>query len=223
MDELVRGLAALAVGVLTLAGPVLALLAYLRGRRLAVRVRLLEASVARLEAAAATGHAVPVEAAVPPEPLPEPEPAAVATPPRRRLPSLAGLEARVAQRWLVWLGALALGLGALFVAGWAVEQGLVGPQVRVLGAALLGFALLGLGERARRGQAAAGNDLVAPALAAGGLCAALRRGAGGAPRLRAGRAGRRLPAAGAGLGPGCRPRPAVRAAGRDSWARSAPA
>ena len=171
MDELVRGLAALAVGVLTLAGPVLALLAYLRGRRLAVRVRLLEASVARLETAAATGHAAPVEAAVPPEPLPEPEPAAVATPPRRRLPSLAGLEARVAQRWLVWLGALALGLGALFVAGWAVEQGLVGPQVRVLGAALLGFALLGLGERARRGQAAAGNDLVAPALAAGGLCA----------------------------------------------------
>ena len=77
----------------------------------------------------------------------------------------------MAQRWLVWLGALALGLGALFVAGWAVEQGLVGPQVRVLGAALLGFALLGLGERARRGQAAAGNDLVAPALAAGGLCA----------------------------------------------------
>ena len=77
----------------------------------------------------------------------------------------------MAQRWLVWLGTLALGLGALFVAGWAVEQGLVGPQVRVLGAALLGFALLALGERARRGQAAAGNDLVAPALAAGGLCA----------------------------------------------------
>ena len=65
MDELVRGSAALAVGVLTLAGPVLALLAYLRGRRLAVRVRLLEASVARLETAAATGHSAPVEAAVP--------------------------------------------------------------------------------------------------------------------------------------------------------------
>ena len=134
MDELVRGLAALAVGVLTLAGPVLALLAYLRGRRLAVRVRLLEASVA-LETALAAGHAAPVEAAVASEPLPEPEPAVVAPAPRRRLPSLAGLEARVAQRWLVWLGALALGLGTLFVAGWAVEQGLVGPQVRVLGGA----------------------------------------------------------------------------------------
>ena len=119
----------------------------------------------------------------------------------------------MAQRWLVWLGALALGLGALFVAGWAVEQGLVGPQVRVLGAALLGFALLALGERARRGQAARERPRGAGAGGRGPV-RALRRGAGGAPRLRAGRAGRRLPAAGAGLGPGCCPGPAVRAAGR---------
>ena len=134
-------------------------------------MRLLEASVARLEAAAATGHAASVAAAVPPEPLPESEPAAVAMPPRRRLPSLAGLEARVAQRWLVW------GSGPWCSAwgpcSWPAGRWSRGSSARRCGApgGAPRVRPLGLGERARRGQAAAGNDLVAPALAAGGLCA----------------------------------------------------
>jgi uncharacterized membrane protein len=114
-----------------------------------------------------------VEAAVeptvepaPPSPIDLPPPTPVGRP---------TLESRFAQRWLVWLGALALAMGGLFAAGWAIEQGLVGPRLRLLGAALLGLALIALGERARRGATPARvdgeTDYVAPALVAGGLCA----------------------------------------------------
>jgi uncharacterized membrane protein len=143
------------------------------------RTRALERRVERLLAELAASAPVPAPRAAEPvtlepmtaEPLPQaaiPEaPAAGASPPEP------GLETAVAERWLVWLGGVALALGGLFLAGWAIEQGWLGPQVRVAGAALLGLVLMALGERARGQPSAAGAtrpDHVPAALVAGGLC-----------------------------------------------------
>lgn len=177
----------LALAFAALSTPVVAWRAFLRGRdsdacvrRLEERLEFLEQQLAGVVPAAPTSVAAAAVAAEPvpvftaPEELVEPSPEVPPAPPTAvpLAPAGAGtFETRLAQRWFVWLGALALGLGGLFAAGWAVEQGLVGPRVRVLGAALLGFALVALAERARRGAPAGTTDFVAPALAAGGLCA----------------------------------------------------
>lgn len=80
------------------------------------------------------------------------------------------VENRLAQRWLVWLGAVALGIGGLFVAVWAVQEGLLGPTARLGLAVLLGFGLIGLAERIRRQTtSSAMTDFVPSALASGGL------------------------------------------------------
>lgn len=172
--------------------PVVAWRAFLRGRDADDRVRRLEERLEFLErrmgavepVAPASAVASVLAELVPPPAVPgemvESSPAVAPTAdtsatapvtPGGFLAERPSFETRLAQRWFVWLGALALALGGLFAAGWAVEQGLVGPRVRVLGAALLGFALVALAERARRGAPAGGTDFVAPALAAGSLCA----------------------------------------------------
>ena len=71
----------------------------------------------------------------------------------------------------MWLGGLALALGGLFLAGWAIDQGWLGTRARIAAAAALGLALLALAERAhdRRSDPAARPDAVPAALAAGGL------------------------------------------------------
>jgi hypothetical protein len=62
----------------------------------------------------------------------------------------ASLEERLASRWLVWLGAVALALSGLFLILYAVEHGWIGPTARVALGLLLGIALAAAGEWTRR-------------------------------------------------------------------------
>jgi uncharacterized membrane protein len=146
-----------------------------RGHDLQERVAVLERQLAQLVPAAVAAAppviAPPVavaeepEAAAPPAVEPEPAP----SPPRWQ--GLARLETAIAERWMVWLGGLALALGGLFLAGWAIDQGWLGARPRIAAAAGLGLALLALAERARdrRPETGARADAVPAALAAGGL------------------------------------------------------
>lgn len=153
-------------GALVLLSPLLAIASYLRLRRLERRLVLLEA---RLQDAAPVA-AAPVAAE--PEEGEEPAPAPASVPPASPLPAKESLEKRLAERWLVWLGGVALALGGLFVARWALEAGLLGPAVRLGLGAFLGVGLVAAAERLHRPPAATRRpDHVAAALAAGGLCA----------------------------------------------------
>ena len=60
------------------------------------------------------------------------------------------LEEQFGTRWVVWVGGLALALGGLFLVRYSIEQGLIGPGVRVTLGALLAVALVGSGEWLRR-------------------------------------------------------------------------
>ena len=61
-----------------------------------------------------------------------------------------GFEERFGTRWVVWIGGLALALGGFFLVRYSIEQGLIGPGVRVFLGALLALALIAAGEWARR-------------------------------------------------------------------------
>jgi len=105
--------------------------------------------------------AAPSEAPATAEPgKPEPEPAVAASaappeppsPPPTTVPSQPGpsLEERLGTRWVVWVGGVALALGAVFLVRYSIEQGLIGPGVRVALGALLALVLIGAGEWMRR-------------------------------------------------------------------------
>ena len=91
-------------------------------------------------------------AAPPPSLAPTPRPAAAAA------NALARIEERLMRRWLIWLGALALALGAVFLVKYSIDQGYFGPAVRVVSGAVLGIVLLLLGEWARRRPAGAAGE-----------------------------------------------------------------
>jgi len=80
----------------------------------------------------------------------------------------------LAGRWLVWLGALAIALGGVFLVKYAIDQGLLGPATRVTLGLVLGLALISGGEFLRRRPlqraiSAMRANYVPPALAASGL------------------------------------------------------
>jgi uncharacterized membrane protein len=164
------------IGALVLGAAWLAPLAAwwaLRRRTGALERRLAElgARLAALETAAPAAAAVEAEVTGPDGTEPAAPVAAVSAPGR---PSGPGLETVLAERWLVWLGSVALALGGLFLAGWAIEQGWLGARARAAAAALLGVALLALAERSRDRRVTSGGaeqrpDAVPAALAAGGL------------------------------------------------------
>jgi len=148
---------------------------------LARRLEVLEARerAAAQPAATAASEPAPVapEAAVapPPEPAPASPPAEpVASTP---LPPRQSVEELVMRRWAVWLGGIALALGAVFLVKYSIEQGWLGPTARVSAGVLLGLALWALGEWARQRDerlplpAGVPKDLVPPALAAAGSVA----------------------------------------------------
>ena len=99
----------------------------------------------------APSEAEPVIAAASPV-APPPPPTAPAGP---AAPSMS-LEERLGTQWAVWVGGLALALGGIFLVRYSIEQGLLGPGVRVTLGALLAAALVGAGEWARRSERLAG-------------------------------------------------------------------
>ena len=104
-------------------------------------------------AAATWGTAEPnAPAAEAPPPL-QPEPAApIAEPLTEAPPPRRSLEETLGARWTVWVGGVALALGAALMVRWSVENGWFGPAARIsLGLGFSGL-LLVAGERFRRVQ-----------------------------------------------------------------------
>ena len=92
---------------------------------------------------------VPVEAVAEALPPPfEPEPA-VPVPAMAVAPVQAGWEQRLGARAFLWVGAVTLALAAIFLVRYSIEEGYLSPEVRVILAALFGFALVGGADRLR--------------------------------------------------------------------------
>ncbi|MCX5514927.1 DUF2339 domain-containing protein [Kaistia algarum] len=103
-----------------------------------------------------------IEATVPiaePPPLPEPKTVAAELelpPPPQHKPGAAkpreSLEQRLGTRWAVWVGGLALALGAIFLVRYSIDAGLLGPGARIAFGAVFSLALLAGGEWLRRSK-----------------------------------------------------------------------
>ena len=138
-------------------------------------VRLTD-EIARLQPGPAVVEPLPPPFVEPPPAPPfEPEPASpvveAAPPPAPLWAPMAeqekvGWEQRLGARAFVWVGAITLALAAVFLVRYSIEEGYLSPEVRVILAALFGFALIGGAER-MRGR----DDRVAQALAAAGVAA----------------------------------------------------
>jgi uncharacterized membrane protein len=84
--------------------------------------------------------------------------------------TLGGLFERfVAGKLLIWLGGITLVFAAIFLIRYSIEIGLVTPQLRMIAAALFGFALLGAGEYARRGRLLSDDPRIAQSLVGAGI------------------------------------------------------
>lgn len=90
----------------------------------------------------------------PDAPTAVPVPAATAAPPEAagEVVPERGFEERFGTQWVVWVGGVALALGGIFLVRYSIEQGLIGPGVRVLLGALLALALIVAGEWTRRNE-----------------------------------------------------------------------
>lgn len=153
----------------------LAAIAYIgwRLRETGLQLGQLQAEVADLRRRLSEGSAVPPPAAeappveTPPAPVVEgeiaaepaaPEPAAASPaeppppppPPPRAPAERPRLEELLTVRWAVWLGAGTLALATVFLVRYSIEQGLLGPTVRIALGLLLGLALLAGAEWLRR-------------------------------------------------------------------------
>ncbi|CAN5877142.1 DUF2339 domain-containing protein [soil metagenome] len=102
--------------------------------------------------------ASPLAAAVSAEALPPFAPGSVVA------PIETGWEQRMGARAFLWIGAITLALSGIFLVRYSIEEGYLSPDVRVIVAALFGFALIGGAERMRPR-----DDRVAQALAAAGV------------------------------------------------------
>ncbi|TWA82331.1 putative membrane protein [Azospirillum brasilense] len=116
----------------------------------------------------------PVMAEAPPEPPPI-QPPPIQPPPEPTPPPLSvwsRLEDALAGRWLIWLGGATVALAAAFFIKMSVEQGWLGPSVRVALGLVSAAALMVGGEwlrqRGRRVEPEV-RDPVPPALTAAGL------------------------------------------------------
>ncbi len=148
-----------------------------RLRDLETKLRLLASGPTPTQPAASPD---PVSrAASPPprvEPAPRPQPAAATTttsvppvsiapvsvPPSPRsapAPPI-GFEERFGTRWVVWVGGVALALGGIFLVRYTIQEGLIGPGVRIALGALLAIVLVAAGEWQRRKE----NQLSVPSL-----------------------------------------------------------
>ena len=98
----------------------------------------------------AARRTVPAVASAAPLEAVDPMDAPPAAPPPAPPANLGGFEETIGSRWAVWVGAVALGLGGIFLVRYSIEQGLVGPGMRIALGALFSLALLAGGEWLRR-------------------------------------------------------------------------
>jgi uncharacterized membrane protein len=96
-----------------------------------------------------------IDEAAPLSPPPQPPPSPVADVAAQTPQPGPGFEERIGTRWVVWVGGLTLALGGFFLVRYSIEQGLLGPGVRVLLGGLFALALLAAGEWTRRKESLA--------------------------------------------------------------------
>lgn len=77
---------------------------------------------------------------------------------------LTGWVQQIRQHWMIWLGGLCVGLAGVFMVRYSIEQGLLGPEARVILSLIAGAALHAAAEWLRRQQ---GQNNVFAALAGG--------------------------------------------------------
>ncbi len=166
----------LAVPIAMIGALVVAVAAHNRLTRVEARLLVMERRLADLATAGGAGAPVvpapapaPQALAQPPsaEPAPpEPEsasaippaagparPSVPRTPPlagAADAPAIPGFEERFGTRWTVWVGGIALALGGIFLVRYSIEQGLIGPGLRIVFGALLAAGLMAAGEWTRR-------------------------------------------------------------------------
>ncbi len=99
----------------------------------------------------------PPSSSVPPQPAPQPARKGVS------------IEALIGGKLPIWVGGVALILSAFFLVRYSIEQGLLGPGVRSIMAAVFGAALLVASEAARRIPRFAEDPRVGQALAGAGI------------------------------------------------------
>src|SRR3984957_18385445 len=155
--------------VLLLAAPVSAVIAVVAASRDRSELRQLDERLRKLERAAAAAGvppptpksapaptpivAAPVEPTPSPAPLMSPPPSVPLSPPtpaQSPTPQKIGFEEKFGTRWVVWVGGVALALGGIFLVRYTIQQGLIGPGVRIFLGALLALALVAAGEWSRR-------------------------------------------------------------------------
>jgi uncharacterized membrane protein len=156
------------VVVALLAAPIIGIVALIKTitdrnllRQLDARVKALE-GVRAAAGAATPAMAEPAPAAIVVAPVaPTPSPAPSTPPPtsvplsspspvRSSMPQKIGFEEKFGTRWVVWVGGVALALGGIFLVRYTIQQGLIGPGVRIFLGALLALALVAAGEWSRR-------------------------------------------------------------------------
>ena len=157
----------LAVPVISIAALVMTLGVRDRLRQLQQRVAVLEAGQAAPPIPASLVEPAPAQTAATPKaeaaaiidepiaPPAAPEPPVPSAIPAAAAPS-STLEERFGTQWVVWIGGIALALGGIFLVRYSIEQGLLGPGVRIFLAAIFAGLLIIAGEWARRNELAAG-------------------------------------------------------------------
>ena len=149
-------------------------------RRLDVIERRLALFEQRLPREGAASVAPETSPATAPAPRPEPPPRAQreeeipkSVPPRTAAPAAApmprpdrpsaGFEEKFGTRWVVYIGGLALALGGIFLVRYSIEQGLLGPGMRIFLGGLLAAGLVAAGEWMRRQENRSGIAGISPA------------------------------------------------------------
>ena len=149
-------------------------------RRLDVIERRLALFEQRLPREGAASVAPETSPATAPAPQPEPPPRAQreeeipkSVPPRTAAPAAApmprlarpsaGFEEKFGTRWVVYIGGLALALGGIFLVRYSIEQGLLGPGMRIFLGGLLAAGLVAAGEWMRRQENRSGIAGISPA------------------------------------------------------------
>jgi uncharacterized membrane protein len=156
----------LIVSGISIVALIMALGARKRLRRLEDRIAELGASGQPSQLVTPTIAATPAETALPAVQQPEPQHAAPGPAPTAGQPAPVApaaeeststtLEKKFGTQWVVWIGGLALALGGIFLVRYTIEQGLLGPGVRIFLGAIFSALLIAAGEWARRNEIAAG-------------------------------------------------------------------
>ncbi len=77
----------------------------------------------------------------------------------RPVTTTANIDSAFGAKWSIWLGGISLALGSIFMMRYSLEQGLIGPGMRVIFGILLSAALLMMGEKSSKKSQSLGEKM----------------------------------------------------------------